>query len=226
MLWLNWYDPHGYPALKTGIRVRYRWKLRAVDPFIPNRQNASSPLEHRGQLRGSVLKASHTQSMIPMVAQRLSSATSSFWIPHFGRMTWSRPLHKPETTTFAFSATSVRYRPRASHEQFLDYCNSMLQGTLQYNIAKLQHVQNSLARVVLCATWNTHSYPLLATGNALALGATSHDINKISLLVFKACRVRSRCIWTPDWLLTNQIERTFFVDYIGEISKRQQPRKL
>ena len=43
----------------------------------------------------------------------------------------------------------------------LDYCNSLLQGTSKDNIARLQRVQNSLARVVLCASWKTPSKPLL-----------------------------------------------------------------
>ena len=135
-------------------------------------------------------------------------------------MTWSRPLQKHETTTFAFSATSIRYRPRASLERFrmwwwrlgLITATRMLQGTLQYNIAKLQHIQNSLAGVVLCATWNTHSKPLLTTGNALALGATSHDINKISLLIFKNLQNKKP---VSALSVENRIEKTFFVDYIG-----------
>ena len=43
----------------------------------------------------------------------------------------------------------------------LDYCNSLLYGTSKTNTAKLQRVQNDLARVVLRAAWNSSSKPLL-----------------------------------------------------------------
>ena len=43
----------------------------------------------------------------------------------------------------------------------LDYCNALLLGTTKSNIAKLQHVQCDLARVVLQAPWRTSSKPLL-----------------------------------------------------------------
>ena len=39
----------------------------------------------------------------------------------------------------------------------LDYCNSLLHGTSKGNLAKLQHVQNSLARVVLQLPWRSCS---------------------------------------------------------------------
>jgi len=230
MLWLNWYHPHGYPTFKTGIRVRYQWKLRAVDSFIPNWQNATSPLEHRGLLRGSVLKASHTQSRIPMLAQRLSSATSSFWIPHFGRMTWSRPLQKHEITTFAFSATSVRYRTWASHERFRMWWWRL--GLITATRCCREHYNttsrncSTFRTVLLCATWNTHSKPLLATGNALAPGATSHDMNKISLLIFKNLQNKKPVSALPVDSLRTRSKKTFFVDYIGQVSIRQQPREL
>ena len=42
----------------------------------------------------------------------------------------------------------------------LDYCNALLLGTTRSNIAKLQHVQCDLARVVLQAPWRTSSKPL------------------------------------------------------------------
>ena len=38
----------------------------------------------------------------------------------------------------------------------LDYCNSLLYGTSAANIAKLQHVQNTLARIVTGATRKDH----------------------------------------------------------------------
>src|SRR6218665_1519101 len=42
----------------------------------------------------------------------------------------------------------------------LDYCNSLLYGTSESNINKLQRVQNDLARVVLRAPWRCHPPPL------------------------------------------------------------------
>jgi hypothetical protein len=43
----------------------------------------------------------------------------------------------------------------------LDYCNSLLNGTSQANIAKLQRVQNTLARVVSGANMRNHITPVL-----------------------------------------------------------------
>ncbi len=43
----------------------------------------------------------------------------------------------------------------------LDYCNSLLYGTSESNLNKLQRVQNDLARVVLRAPWRCHAAPLL-----------------------------------------------------------------
>src|SRR6218665_3435686 len=43
----------------------------------------------------------------------------------------------------------------------LDYCNSLLYGTSESNLNKLQRVQNDLARVVLRAPWRSHAAPLL-----------------------------------------------------------------
>src|SRR6478609_7419174 len=43
----------------------------------------------------------------------------------------------------------------------LDYCNSLLYGTLAANIAKLQRVQNTLARIVTGAKRKDHITPVL-----------------------------------------------------------------
>ena len=43
----------------------------------------------------------------------------------------------------------------------LDYCNSLLYGTLAANIVKLQRVQNTLARIVTCAKRKDHITPVL-----------------------------------------------------------------
>ena len=53
-----------------------------------------------------------------------------------------------------------------------DYCNSLLYGTSNANISKLQQVQNDLARVVFQAARNSSSKPLLKqyTGFQLSRG--------------------------------------------------------
>ena len=111
----------------------------------------------------------------------------------------------------------------------LDYCNSLLQGTSQYNIAKLQQVQNRCARVVLCPPWKTPSKSLLATGNALIPGATSHNIYKVSLLVFKSSQnkkpVYLHSLLSVDSLRT-RLKEHFLLTSIGQISIWQQPCKL
>ena len=43
----------------------------------------------------------------------------------------------------------------------LDYCNSLLYGTSGANIAKLQRVQNTLARIVTSAKRKDHITPVL-----------------------------------------------------------------
>ena len=65
----------------------------------------------------------------------------------------------------------------------LDYCNSLLQGTSKDNIARLQCVQNSLARVVLRAPWKTPSKPLLKELHWLPV--QQRVTYKTSLLVYK-----------------------------------------
>jgi len=44
----------------------------------------------------------------------------------------------------------------------LDYCNSVLSGTSQSNLNKLQRVQNAVARTVMTTSKREHITPLLA----------------------------------------------------------------
>jgi len=53
----------------------------------------------------------------------------------------------------------------------LDYCNSLLYGTSNANIAKLQHVQNSLARLVTRTRKYDHISPVLAKLHWLPVSA-------------------------------------------------------
>jgi hypothetical protein len=43
----------------------------------------------------------------------------------------------------------------------LDYANSILLGSPAFNISKLQHIQNTLARIVLSSNRHAHSNILL-----------------------------------------------------------------
>ena len=64
----------------------------------------------------------------------------------------------------------------------LDYCNSLLYGTLKANIGRLQRVQYDLARVVLQAAWNFSSKPLLKHLHWLSV--QQRIIFKIALVTF------------------------------------------
>ena len=66
----------------------------------------------------------------------------------------------------------------------MDYCNSLLYGSPDYVIKRLQRVQNNLARVVMQSPPRAHAPPLLSTLHWLPV---SHRISyKIALLTFKA----------------------------------------
>jgi len=65
----------------------------------------------------------------------------------------------------------------------LDFCNALLYGTNKSNIAKLQRVQNNLARVVLQAAWRDSPGPLLERLHWLPVCARIDY--KIALTTFK-----------------------------------------
>ena len=66
----------------------------------------------------------------------------------------------------------------------MDYCNSLLYGSPDYVIKRLQRVQNNLARVVMQSPPRAHAPPLLSTLHWLPV---SRRISyKIALLTFKA----------------------------------------
>lgn len=65
----------------------------------------------------------------------------------------------------------------------LDYCNSVLYNTTQSNLAKLQRLQNSLARVVTNTRKHEHITPVLAKLHWLPIAARIDY--KIALLTYK-----------------------------------------
>ena len=66
---------------------------------------------------------------------------------------------------------------------WLDYCNSLLYKTSQSNVAQLQRLQNSLARVVTGTRKRDHITPILADLHWLPVAARIDY--KIALLTFK-----------------------------------------
>ena len=73
----------------------------------------------------------------------------------------------------------------------LDYCNSLLYGTTKANIAKLQIVQNSLARVVTGTRKFDHITPVLAKLHWLPV--SSRITYKISILTHKTLSTSKPC---------------------------------
>ena len=70
----------------------------------------------------------------------------------------------------------------------LDYCNSLLYKTSQSNLAQLQRLQNSLARVITGTRKRDHITPILADLHWLPV--TARIEYKIALLTFKTLVLR------------------------------------
>jgi len=66
----------------------------------------------------------------------------------------------------------------------LDYCNSVLYGTSQMNINKLQRAQNIMARTVVQARKYDHVTPILAELHWLPLEARIHYKIPVALMTF------------------------------------------
>ena len=83
----------------------------------------------------------------------------------------------------------------------LDYCNAVLHGAPQKNIAVLQRVQNNLARVVLQRPKTAHVTPLLMSLHWLPVDKRIRF--KVVLLTYKVMVSK-----TPDYLYRLISERT------------------
>ena len=93
----------------------------------------------------------------------------------------------------------------------LDYCNSLLYGSSKKNLANLQRVQNSLARVVSQVPKLTHASPLLKSLHWLPI--TQRITFKMAVITYKV-----RQTSTPAYLhnlLIVQLDRCLFVRLIN-----------
>jgi len=69
------------------------------------------------------------------------------------------------------SVDDVRAVATALMSSRLDYCNSVLSGTSQSNLNKLQRVQNAVARTVMTTSKREHITPILAELHWLPVAA-------------------------------------------------------
>jgi hypothetical protein len=69
----------------------------------------------------------------------------------------------------------------------LDYCNAVLSGLSDYNVAKLQRVQNTLARIVAQVSRREHITPVMADLHWLPV--SSRIDYKLAMLTFKTLSI-------------------------------------
>ena len=79
----------------------------------------------------------------------------------------------------------------------IDYCNSLLYGTSKSNIDKLQRLQNSLARAVMCTGKFGSITPVLAALHWLSLSISARITYKVALLTRKVLTTQR-----PGYLLS------------------------
>ena len=80
----------------------------------------------------------------------------------------------------------------------LNYCNSLLYGTADIDLTRLQRIQNQLGRLVTKSPPLTRIIPLLRFLNWLPV--RFRILFKINLLTYKTLREESLFIFIPCWL--------------------------
>jgi hypothetical protein len=129
----------------------------------------------------------------------VSDSVRSLGITIDKTMSFDRHVNNICKTSFCHIRALHRIRPFITTEDAkavatavvssrLDYCNSLLYGTSAANVQKLQRVQNSLARTVVCASRRSTSAPILANLHWLPVAARIKY--KVALLTFKALTTR------------------------------------
>ena len=93
----------------------------------------------------------------------------------------------------------------------LDYCNSLLNGTSNKNIAMLQRQQNSLARIVLQMPRSAHTTPLLHSLHWLPVRQRIQY--KVAVLVYNA-KITS----TPPYLHSLLIDHSVHTSGYGQFA--------
>ena len=94
-------------------------------------------------------------------------------------------------------ASSIVYR--------LDYCNSLLVGTAQTNVIKLQRAQNSIARIITGTSRFDHIQPVLKELQWLHVDCRIKF--KVALLVYKI-RQTGRPAYLSDFIDERAVERS------------------
>ena len=87
----------------------------------------------------------------------------------------------------------------------LDYCNSVLYGVTDYNISKLQRVQNSLARVVCQSAYRSSATNLLRELHWLPV--RQRIDYKIATISYRTCQCQQPK-YLLEWLNTYRPTRT------------------
>ena len=113
------------------------------------------------------------------------------------------PSHRSNEQVFAETDALVTSK--------LDYCNSLLYGTVDKNFVSLQCLQNTVARLIMRLTKYTNMTPVLKELRWPSAGRVSL---KIMLLVHRAVNCRGpvylrdlTCIYTPTRSLRSEVNK-------------------